>query len=268
MGLSRDRSFLLTSSRLGDRASRRLPAACVHVPCMSWCSVPPRFSPGADRHSPCPSLSFPFHGRSLIAPTVTVCSTVAGMPRPRATCVDSARAAPTACCSFAPLGPPWCPCLLSPPWPRYRFVCATRRSTASHRRRAETRGAVSFVVFPFAPSSSSCCRPLLPRWLVCRPAGRVCSHALGFHSRPFHRSVPGGAVAVLAAFVFSPHSGGAAAPVPSTHRPPPSPAPFFPPHRLSVHPFRLGRCGFVPHQEGGADNRRRACDARSPYATG
>jgi len=151
LGLSRDRSFLLTSSRLGDRASRRLPAACVHVPCMSWCSVPPRFSPGADRHSPCPSLSFPFHGRSLIAPTVTVCSTVAGMPRPRATCVDSARAAPTACCSFAPLGPPWCPCLLSPPWPRYRFVCATRRSTASHRRRAETRGAVSFVVFSLCP---------------------------------------------------------------------------------------------------------------------
>mmetsp|Transcript_29897 Transcript_29897/g.95229 ORF Transcript_29897/g.95229 Transcript_29897/m.95229 type:complete len:240 (+) Transcript_29897:155-874(+) len=177
-----------------------------------------------------------------------------------------------------PHPPPAAP---SPPWV-YRgvLVCYHHRGPATAlcvppgARRLPTVVALRLVApflsssSPFAPSSSSCCRPLLPRWLVCRPAGRVCSHALGFHSRPFHRSVPGGAVAVLAAFVFSPHSGGAAASVPSTHRPPPSPAPFFPPHRLSVHPFRLGRCGFVPHQEGGADHRRRACDARSPYATG
>eukprot|EP00962_Isochrysis_galbana_P026406 scaffold8191_cov132-Isochrysis_galbana.AAC.3 len=77
--------------------------------------------------------------------------------------------------------------------------------------------------------TTAVCRSLQATSCPRKAAGRVCSHALGFHSRPFHRSVPGGVVAVLAVLASSPRPGGAAASVPSTHRSPPSPAPFFPP---------------------------------------
>eukprot|EP00962_Isochrysis_galbana_P015747 scaffold4502_cov119-Isochrysis_galbana.AAC.20 len=56
IGRLSDRLFLLASPGFGDRVSRRLLAACFHVSRLSWFAASPRFSPGAGRHFPCPSL--------------------------------------------------------------------------------------------------------------------------------------------------------------------------------------------------------------------
>lgn len=243
------------SPRVAATIGQQLSSCSHHAfPC-----VRPRLAPhpvlAAMSLSPSP---FPRHGRSLIAPTAAVCSTVAGSLRPRAPCHHSARAAPVAFnITHRPI------------ITELRALTGARRLPL--RRCAETHSRRFFRrLLPFtSPISPSFRRLLLPH----RPVR--CLSGKGVPARP--------EVSPQAQF---------AAPLPAG-RPPSTPSPPFPPpppwaqlrlrpwptistvpvtihpfHRLPVPSSASGLAAFLPRQEKGAGHRRWASDARPPHATG